>query len=191
MQFAVTLSSAILACGFGWVIIPWLWPQARNLGWLLPIGPTLTILLLRFDRSRHGYSELEFYKELFGRVVLLGTGVIVGYVVVFGYIYGDSFFPITVVFTVVISMSIISMICGIYAALRKPRRGRGPNYLRCPKCGYRIDNIPGPSCPECGRSFAAEPDAWETRHMSQTMDANPPKGQRMEMARPPTKDDGK
>lgn len=28
----------------------------------------------------------------------------------------------------------------------------------CRACGYRIDNIPGPRCPECGTRFAGEPE---------------------------------
>ncbi len=32
---------------------------------------------------------------------------------------------------------------------RRPR----PDGTRCAQCGYRIDNLPGPCCPECGLAF--------------------------------------
>ncbi len=35
----------------------------------------------------------------------------------------------------------------------------------CRKCGYRIDNLPGPCCPECGRRFIAPPDDFDPQTM--------------------------
>jgi hypothetical protein len=163
--YLVVIPLAGCACGFGVLIVPWLWPAMNVFGWMLPLGPTLIVLLIGFDRIRHRYQPPAFYKELFGRVVLAGTAIVVAWILALGYLWDEPLLPILALPFGVISMGIMGAVSFVYAIIRAPGQGPGPGFLPCPGCGYRIDNVPGPCCPECGQRLVAERDAWTPSDM--------------------------
>lgn len=160
MRLGIQIVLAFGACGVGILFLPWLWPEARVLGWLLPTVPTLLVLLIGFDRDRSHYTGMAVYKELFGRVILLGTVIVVCWITVLEYIAGDAFILIAVVVACLVSLGMMGAGCIVYVIVRRTRAPLPSSFVVCPQCGYRIDNIAGPNCPECGRRFESEPDHW-------------------------------
>jgi len=165
INFPVRVVLATVACGCGMLFLPWLWPELRILGWLLPTVPTLLVLLIGFDHDRSQYAGAAVYKELFARVALLGTVIVVGWVTLLEYVAKDPFIVIAALVSCFVSMALMGAACTLYAIIRRPGSAPRTTFMLCPNCRYRIDNILGPNCPECGRRFAPAPDDWKSAGM--------------------------
>lgn len=64
------------------------------------------------------------------------------------------FLPVAAIFgfAATFALAFVASVPVAILGWRKARPLQDPS--RCYGCGYRVDNLPGPRCPECGREFA-------------------------------------
>jgi len=133
-----------LSCGHRWSVDPWTWHQ-------LPSAQVGDPFENYYDRAR----QMRCEPMTAGHLVMCMVGVVVGSVV-------------TVVVSVVAglpSAGAPAPLLGVYAGWRAGRRWFPPQRrpgLRCVVCGYRLQGLPEPRCPECGSVFDPEIVAAQT-----------------------------
>ncbi len=139
------------------------------LGWggvLITVVLSCTSLLWYDDGVNHVRSKVEFRYI----VVFLCPIIVSGIVVAWGIILVTVMGPVNPLLLFVKSLLlffsayVVSFACAaLYAVCRPPDERLRIRYLQCKECGYRIDNIPGPRCPECGLVFIEEEDTWRPK----------------------------
>ncbi|MCG3139038.1 MAG: hypothetical protein HJJLKODD_02915 [Phycisphaerae bacterium] len=160
-------SSLIVAVGI-WLcsVIPTIFAQP------VIIGSILAMSLVNFFKIVPNIKNNDIL-EFVGRVCLLIPLVVS--VVTMSWLYldilirpqsGDGLAILVVPFggfeAFVISFALSIPI----AIFEYKRRAKNQNQvICCSKCGYRIDNIRGPNCPECGQVFRYD-DNWSPKEMS-------------------------
>jgi hypothetical protein len=74
--------------------------------------------------------------------------------------------PLAIIGVVFASMAafVVAFVIAIPFAVYFWRRKARVQSNRCCTCGYRIDNVAGPNCPECGTTFDVG-DGWSPKEM--------------------------
>ncbi len=136
-------------------------------GFLSTVVATCATLLLVSNRAIRSQGRLSYYYAVLALAPLGASLTIAATELTLLAVAGSSS-PIAFVGAILSGIWAlpISIACGILYAICDPfGKTAGNVYLLCDKCGYRIDNLPGSNCPECGNRIWAEADNWTPKNM--------------------------
>ncbi len=138
----IALILTILACGGGSVIGTL--SAGVAFGCVLP-----TVRDTRRDQTRQGSGTSAMWLAIF----MLGTACLV--VARQWRVFGDTDGDLPLVFLYVVFTTVMFMPVAPPPTRIVPRRADGVA-LRCTKCGYDMEGVPGAVCPECGQNCGRE-----------------------------------
>lgn len=153
-----------LLCGCGFLLTNVYLPQWRVAGGAFTVVITTKTLLIGVEGSSSMRQACPSYFEISARATA-GIGVIACFwalvVGVFSSVSSRTWeeqWPIVIMGAVVFPLycTCVSVPASLlYALIRKQFRSLpADNFVRCRKCDYRVDNLTGPRCPECGTPIA-------------------------------------
>lgn len=138
-------------------------PQWQALGCLPTVTMTTLALLAGFEGAYFRAPKAYYFDILLKAMVTAGA-IVCSCIMTFGIFVGlssgfhrDEWF---IIVTLGVLLGIYAFIISIpisltYALVRRHFRNEPPdNYIHCRKCDFRVGNLVGPRCPECGTPIA-------------------------------------
>ncbi len=134
-------------------------------------------IIMEMSRARFGARDRDRYVAFATLEVPLMLTLInvVAFLILAAFLPSDQLLFVAVVYASSWTL-FTGMLSGcLYLLLRPFRPTRTDCGVPCSQCGYRIDNVPGPRCPECGRPFQHVPP-WDVLHPGSREERHPPPG---------------
>lgn len=153
------LLMAAIFCGAGLLSTIQLIPNLFIMGFAVTVAAVTTTLLIGFDRRTTRYEAFPFL-DLAMKAIGIATLLSVTWILFFGIVGKEKFAIVAALFGGFYAALIGIPVCFAYTVIRKRIRPLdSDNFLRCRRCEYRVDNITGPRCPECGTVIDGSYDA--------------------------------
>lgn len=145
---------ATLICGLGLIVSRRLSPGFLLEVFSITVFATTTIVLYGIDRQISRYDYRPFF-EISLKATFI-TALIVGLWVFFGGLWTHyPLFLVATAFGVYYSFIFAIPACVVYVMIRNHFYPViSDTFVRCRQCEYRVDNLAGPRCPECGTPIA-------------------------------------
>lgn len=150
---------ALLVCGLGLIGAFKLFPDYQAIGFVITVVCTTLVLLDGFDGPVTRFDFLPFF-EMSYKAVPIAAVIVAIRVLVGALIMRNPFLVIATLFGAFYTVIIAIPTCVAYVAIRKRIRPViTDTFVRCRQCEYRVDNLVGCRCPECGTAVYENEEA--------------------------------
>lgn len=114
---------------------------------------TTVLCFFAYDRRVSCFEFLP-YVEISGKAILLTCFVIGLWTLLGGILLGNLWMAFSFLFSSFYAFTVAVPVAILCSVVRKRfSRPIDDCFIRCRICEYRLDNLPGPCCPECGTQF--------------------------------------